>query len=326
MTLGLKLGQNQVNVVQAVAVAGDFCDTNPRFLYDAGPGGLVSGVTGCVVGRFAWATSNPADGDGAAAQVSNAGVGQVSGFVANTQQALNTTFLAASGMTIQPGFAMELFIGGGFWAKNDGTGQAIPGMKAYANFADGKVTFAATATPAAGGAATGTIAAGTSSTTGSITGNILTVTAVGSGTVYPGTLISGTSVVTGTRIVSQLLPLIGSEAVGGIGRYYVSIPEQTVASTTISGTYGLFTAVSGLTGTFSVGSILAGAGGGGVTTGTTITALGTGTGGLGTYIVDTTQTVTSTAITSVSNVETKWFARSSGLAGELVKISSVPLG
>ena len=84
--------------------------------------------------------------------------------------------------------------------------------------------------------------------------------------------------------------------------------------------------MSGLTGNFEIGDILSGAGGGGVTAGTAIYGLGTGTGGLGTYYVSPSQTVTSTTISATGNVETKWIAMSTGLPGELVKISDHPLG
>jgi hypothetical protein len=47
----------------------------------------------------------------------------------------------------------------------------------------------------------------------------------------------------------------------------------------------------------------------------------------GKYIVSTGgATVTSGTIVLASNVETKWYARSSGLPGEVVKMSSTPLG
>jgi hypothetical protein len=42
--------------------------------------------------------------------------------------------------------------------------------------------------------------------------------------------------------------------------------------------------------------------------------------------VDNNTVVASTAITAGLSVETKYFARSSGLPGELVKISSNPYG
>jgi hypothetical protein len=179
------------------------------------------------------------------------------------------------------------------------------------------VTFAATAS-ASTAVATGSIAAGTGSVTASIANNIMTVTAVGSGSINPGGVLSGSGVTSGTTVVAQL-----SGTTGGVGTYSVTPAEQTVASTTISETHGVFTAASGLTGTFVIGGVLSGTG---VTAGTRITAYGTATGGLGTYIVDTTQTAGSTAITGTTNVETKWIARSSGLAGELIKISDHPLG
>lgn len=311
--------QTTVNTAQAPAVPGDFASANPRYAFIAGPGGLVAGPAGAIVARFAWVTA-PADADGTPATVATSGTGLVSGFVHRQQQGLTTAYLASSGNRIQPGFQMGIMTAGDFWVTNDGVTNAVPGLKAYANFADGKATFAATATPTAGGTATGTIAAGTSSVTGSIAGDTLTVTVVGSGTVYPGTTLSGTGVATGTKVVRQL-----TGTAGGVGTYAVSIDEQNATSTTISGTYGLFTAVSGLTGVFALGNILEGAGGGGVTAGTTITAFGTGTGGLGTYIVDPTQTVTSTAIdVKAINVETSWRAASTAAPGEPVKITNLP--
>lgn len=66
------------------------------------------------------------------------------------------------------------------------------------------------------------------STTASIAGTTMTVTAVGAGTIYPGANIKGTGVTPGTVILSQL-----SGTTGGVGTYQVSI-SQTVASTTIT--------------------------------------------------------------------------------------------
>lgn len=311
---------SQVNVAQAPAVEGDYCDKNPRYSYDAGPFGLVAGPDGCVVGRFAWVTA-PADGDGSPGSVSNSGTGAVGGFIHREQQALIVDYLASSGLKVQSGFGVTVMTGGGFWARNTGSGQALPGMKAYANFADGSVTFAASGAPASGGTSSAsTIAAGTFSVTGSIDGDTLEVTAVTSGTVYPGATISGTGIASGTKVVRQL-----SGTAGGIGTYAVSIPEQSAASTTVSGTYGLLTVGGTVAGNFAVGDVLAATGS--VVAGTTITAPITGAGGAGTYVVDNNTVVASQAINvAATNVETKWFARSSGLNGELVKISDQPLG
>ena len=133
-----------------------------------------------------------------------------------------------------------------------------------------------------------------------------------------GGVLTGTNVATGTTIVSQL-----SGTAGGLGTYAVSIPNQSVASTTISETWGVFNAASALVGTFGVGQTLTGTN---VPAGSVITALGTGTGGLGTYITNLTGTAGSTTITAATNVETKWVCMSVGASNELVKMSSQPLG
>jgi hypothetical protein len=323
MSLGI---QTQVGAANVPAIAGDWASGNPRAFFDAGPGGLVAGLSGLTVGVFAWASSARVDGDGAPAIANNFGAGVPTGILHRQQQALITTFLADASMVVPSGIQVALCTAGDIWVKNDGATQALPGQKAYANLTTGKINFAATGAATAGATSSAsTIAAATSSTTGSINNNVLTITAVGSGTVYPGTTISGTGVATGTKIVSQLTPLLSGEALGGIGRYAVSIPEQSVASTTISGTYGLLTVGGTVAGTFAVGQALAATGS--VVAGTTITALGTGVGGAGTYVVDNNTVVASQAINVLAvNVETRWYAVSSGLAGELVKITSHPVG
>ena len=310
--------QRQVNSQPAPAVEGDFASTNPRWSVLAGPGGLVAGNF-LIVGHAAWVTP-PLDGDGFPAVANSFGSGPITGILHREQQALFTQYLQETSMQVPQGFNITLMSSADFWVKNNGSSAAQVGMKAYANFNNGEFTFAATASPASGASATGTIAAENGSWTGSITGDIMTVAGSVTGLVVPGGILSGTDVLTGTQVLSQI-----SGTPQGDGTYYVSL-NQEVDSTTISETYGLFTAVSAQTGTWAVGDILSGSGGGGVTTGTTITGFGTGTGGLGTYYVQTTQTVTSTAITSVSNVETKWIAMSYGAVGDIVKISAQPLG
>jgi hypothetical protein len=302
---------------QAPAVVGDFASANPRSSVLAGPFGLVAGPAGVTVGNFAWLSNAYEDINGAPQIVNSFGSGPVSGFVHREQQALITVYLQEASLVVPSGFPITLMSSGDYWVKNSGATQCLPGMYAYANYATGAVSFAAASS---GGTAsvTGAIAAGTASVTGSIAGDILTVTAVGSGTLVVGGTLSGTNVATGTMIVSQL-----TGTAGGIGTYSVNIPEQTVASTTISETYGTFTVSAVSSGTLGVGDVLSGSG---VTTGTYITALGTGTGGTGTYIVSPTQTAASTTVTAGTSVQTKWIAMSAGLTGEIVKISSWALG
>lgn len=72
-----------------------------------------------------------------------------------------------------------------------------------------------------------TINGQTASVTGSISTTTLTVTAVGSGTLAVGQILSGTGVTAGTRITGFI------SGTGGTGTYSVSV-SQTVASTTIT--------------------------------------------------------------------------------------------
>jgi hypothetical protein len=310
--------QTSVNAQPAPALAGDFASHNPRWNVNAGPGGLVAGPNGLTVGRFAWLDASLLDADGAPARVNNYGSGPVAGFVHREQGvALIGTYLGTSSLVIPAGFGVTIFSGGDFWVKNEGTTEALPGQYAYASYANGAASFAA-ANSGGTASATGVVVASTASVTGSISGNILTVTAVGSGVLVPGGTLSGTNVATGTQIVSQI-----TGTAGGIGTYAVSIPDQTVASTTISETYGTLTLSGSVTGTFGVGDVLSGSG---VTAGTTITALGTGTGGTGTYIVSPNTAVSSTTVTGGVGVQTKWVCASAGPAGGLVKITSHILG
>lgn len=303
--------QSQVSVAQAPAVAGDFADKNPRYSFDAGPGGLVAGASGLVIGRFAFVTY-PDDADGTPAIASNTydGIGFLAGFVHREQQGLITDFLAASGMKIPAGFPATLMTGGGFWTKNAGATEAKNGQKAFASIVDGTVSFADAGTiPGGGSGAAASIAAATASVTGSIADNVLTVTVVGSGTLYPGSTLSSGGV---GVIVKQL-----TGTAGGVGTYLLSVGEQTVASTTIGTTYGNLTQGT-VTGAFAVGQLLSGSG---VAAGTYITASIDATH----WAVSVNTVVSSTTIVGSNSIETNFFARSTGLTGEIVKISDKKL-
>lgn len=135
----------------------------------------------------------------------------------------------------------------------------------------------------------------TLSVTASIATNVLTVTAVGAGTVVVGAILAGTGVTAGTQVLQQL-----SGTTGGVGTYLVSV-SQSVGSTTITGSYGTMTVSAVASGALAVGQVVSGTG---VTAGTTITALGTGTGGTGTYFVSPSQTASSTTISAGPTVVT----------------------
>jgi hypothetical protein len=246
--------QTVVNTQPAPAVEGDFCNKNPRFSVDAGPGGLVAGDQGVIVGRFAWLSDEEVDANDAPAIVNNFGAGPPAGFVHREQQGLITGYLQESSMLIPRGFQMSLMARAGLWARNLGAAEALPNMKVFANFADGTVQFAP-AGAALGGAVTGSIAPGTAAVTGSINDNILTVTAVTNGTLFPGATISGANVAPGTKIVEQL-----DGAPGGAGDYALTIGEQNVQNEAINATYGVLTVTQVNSGQLSLGDALSGAG------------------------------------------------------------------
>jgi hypothetical protein len=311
--------QTQVYNQPAQGVAGDRASQNPIATFDAGPGGLVADANGITIGYFAW-VSPPTDPDGTpswATQVN--GSGNVAGLVYNWTQALNTVFLSDAGMVIPQGLPVALATQGDFWVVNNGSTEAVVGQKAFATFGTGAVSFAAAGTTTAASTATGSsIAASTFSVTGSIQNDILTVTAVGSGTIVRGGTISGTGITGSPQIASQL-----SGTAGGIGVYLLTVSQQKmIASESISGTYGTMTVGTMTVGTqFSVGQTLTNSGG--VTAGTQLTQLLTGTGNAGsTFAVNVSQTITTQTIVALSAAETKFYATSSAQVGGLVKISS----
>lgn len=135
---------------------------------------------------------------------------------------------------------------------------------------------------------TAAIAAETATFTASISGLVMNVTAVASGTIVNGGTLTGTGVTAGTTVTGQL-----SGTAGGIGAYSVSL-SQIVAPESITEAYGQMTVSAVGSGTVAVGQTVSGAG---VTTGTIVTQLGSGTGGNGTYFVNDSQTVASESLT-----------------------------
>jgi len=309
--------QTFTNVLQAPGIAGDFATKNPRATalssQQYGNAGFVAGPNGLQIGAFAWL-------DTATYRIaSNYGAGIPTGFVHRNLGGLITVYLNAYGMVIPAGMMVgNIFIDGDFFVLNSGTTEATPGMKAYANNGTGLVSFAATASPTASGvsASTATIAPETaSSATSTITDNVFTTGSAVTNLFVPGGILSGTGVASGTQIVAQL-----TGTAGGVGTYEVAPRGQTVASTTISETYGLFAPGTLVSGSFTVGQTLSGSG---VTAGTFISAPSATTGD---WIVSPTQTAGSETITGYSNTETSWYCRSFAQPGEVAKMSSISRG
>jgi hypothetical protein len=129
--------------------------------------------------------------------------------------------------------------------------------------------------------------------TGTFSGNILTVTGITEGAVAQGQYLSGPGITPGTKIVQSITGAGGN--VNEQGTYQLNIFQATqnpVFTGSISGTTLTVTAVT--SGNIGIGSVISGTG---ITVGTTITALGSGTGLTGTYTVSVSQSVASTTIT-----------------------------
>jgi len=136
---------------------------------------------------------------------------------------------------------------------------------------------------------------------GTISGSVLTITAVVSGSLAVGYTISGSGVTLGTTISS-----LGT-GTGGVGTYNLSTSSTVSTAVTIIGTTtaaqtASFTgSISATTltvsavssGTIYVGMAISGTG---ITAGTVISGYGTGTGGTGAYTVSISQTASSTTI------------------------------
>lgn len=145
--------------------------------------------------------------------------------------------------------------------------------------------------------------------TGSISGTVLTVTAVASGTLYPGQTLVGTGILPGTIITALGGSAVISQAITAAGTGYAVGDTITVTggiysqqTTYTVATIGAGGSVTGLTvvsnGVYTVppgtpaSTTTSGNG-----TGLTLTlSFGTGTGNTGSYVVSATQTVSSTTI------------------------------
>lgn len=130
--------------------------------------------------------------------------------------------------------------------------------------------------------------------TGSISGTTLTVTAITNGTIAINQALFGVGVTQATVITA-----LGT-GTGGVGTYTINQSQAVTSTLMNSATVGAVVTgdISGTTltvsavtsGTLVVGQTIQGST---VTAQTIITALGTGTGGVGTYTVNNSQTVTS---------------------------------
>ena len=313
--------QQTVQGRMAPGIEGAWASTNPRSSYVAGPGGLVAGLSGVTVGRFAWVSYQSVDLDEAPAIANNFGSGSVSGFVSFDMQANITTFLADASVVVTPGNGVTLMTTGDYWVKNYGSGYVTPGMYCFADLLTGKPTFSASnsATVVTSASTSAVTATTTTTLTGSISDNILTVTAKNAN-IYPGMTIAGSGVATGSKIMLQLTPLLSGEVANGLGRYALNIGNQTVASEAMTTSYGVLTLGGTPSGAFVIGAYVSATG---YTGGGFITQQLTGSGGTAsgdTMVVDNDTTFSGQTASATTNVLTSWYALSGGSANQFIKI------
>ena len=137
--------------------------------------------------------------------------------------------------------------------------------------------------------------------TGSVSGTVLTVTSVSTGTITAGQSLLGVGVTRETVITS-----LGT-GTGGAGTYNINLSQTLTpralnsaavgAQVTGSITATTLTVTAVASGVISVGHTIQGVG---ITAGTIVTAILTGTGGIGTYTVNVSQTVGSETMYAIA--------------------------
>lgn len=278
--------QLQVNQQQGVALPGDFGDANMRVSMIAPINGLKAAPSprGPIVGNFVWGNLR----SGLAFGRNYGDTGNVIGFLHRENNAVITDFLADSALTLQRGLILTLSTQGVFWARF--AAAALVGQKVFANFLDGSVYAAAAGTAVQTADVTAALA-----TTG-----ILTVSAVASGTVRVGAVLTGANIPAGTAITDQL-----SGTVGGTGTYQtttlgvVGASAQVLMAESVETNFKVASAVDAdasvtgaiaITGVLTVSAVGSGViavgqeiSGAGVPRATRVTGFISGTGGTGTY-------------------------------------------
>lgn len=317
--------QNQVNLTPAPGVVGGIASMNPIATVDAGPGGLVAGANGVLVGRFAWNTYTVAGGPGTA---SNANTGQPrvpDGFIANLQQGLITTFLSDQSLTIPSGMMVTEYQRGDFWAYSN-FAEAALNNKVFANLLDGSALIAAAGSFPTNAAGTAAVVV---ATTASLTNYTMTIASVTSGVVAVGQLVTGPGIAPNTYIESfgtfngstGTVFLSQNPVALAAGQSFSTAPTTAFGGATGNASFAtnVMTAAAPATGAYAAGQLIQSAG---VAANTYIVQQLTGTpGGAGTYQLSTTPgTIASQAVSASAWIETSWFCNSPGNVMDLVKI------
>lgn len=204
-----------------------------------------------------------------------------------------------------------------------GAGALAPGMTlaggANPGIAPG-TTILAQLTGSAGSTGTYSVNIGQTVGSGTITtpnAACFTPAATVAGYFAPGETLAGANVVGTPVIVSQI-----TGTAGGAGNYMVT-PASTAAAAIITANQSLLTVTAVASGSLGVGNPISG---GSISAGAAITQILTGAGGVGTYLTSSTAAQASGTVVALGATETKWICMSNGAVGELIKISTWPLG
>jgi hypothetical protein len=253
--------QNEVNLVQAPGVVGDFASTNPYSTVVTAAGGLVAPAGGLTVGNFFWV--------GPAGQTSQSYVsGWQIAFLGRNEQALITEFLGEYSLVVPEGFMVVGINGGDVWAGFADGATAL--AQVYADEDTGAPQMQAT------NSFTGSV--GFAGTASFATDVMTVVTQTANSIITVGDVLTSSGVTAGTTITAQL-----TGAPGAVGSTYsLSTTPGTIATQAATTASNVLNVTAVADGGLSVGQVISGTG---VTAGTSIEAFLTGVGGIGTYLL-----------------------------------------
>jgi len=320
--------QTHVNLYPAPGRVGARASQNPIKTVVAGQAGLVAGVQGAMVGKFAWNSYPVAGGPGQVNNFSPAAPAVPAGFIMNEQQALITTWLGIAGLQVPAGYPITEVNSADTWANNQ-YADAYIDQKVFANLFSGDILGAA-----AGSFPTNEVgsAAVIASATIAANSNSLNIITLSSGNVQVGDQVFGLNIA-GNVFIESFGTFNGS--VGTVFLTQYAVVTQTTVPLTTQAPYGVGGGVVAATGTsgsstvtissvtngqVAVGQLVQATG---FAVGTYVESFGTFNGTSGTVVLSNNATAAVSGMTSMNLsafIETPWSILSAANVGDIVKI------
>jgi hypothetical protein len=142
--------QNQVYVQPAIGLPGDFASSNPMVYKLSSTGRMVADASGVNVGHFAILNNGANSGTVTSVPGAAPANPEMVGFVHREMNAQIVTFLAESGLVIQPGQPVALFRTGDFLVNADVvTGTPANGAQVWWDTTTGNTIIGAPSSPPA---------------------------------------------------------------------------------------------------------------------------------------------------------------------------------